>query len=132
MQRSSKAVGGWRFCRQVERDYRRWRRRTGSEVGVAMRRVEAGVTSHRGDGPSRPCFQHGPGRIAETKESVPRLMAALLLKELTGLSQRDIGRHVGLGDGSGLGRLLKGAEGELASRGSLRRRYATLRKTLCA
>ena len=132
MQRSSKAVGGWRFCRQVERDYRRRRRRAGAEVDVAMRRVEAGVDPAEVTAQVARAFKTAPEELRKRRSlSDGRLVAALLLKELTGLSQRDIGRHVGLGDGSGLGRLLKGAEGELASRGSLRRRYATLRKTLC-
>lgn len=133
MQRSSKAVGGWRFCRQVERDYRRRRRRAGAEVDVAMRRVEAGVDPAEVTAQVARAFKAAPEELRKRRSlSDGRLVAALLLKELTGLSQRDIGRLVGLGDGSGLGRLLKKAEGELASRVSLRRRYATLRKTLCA
>ncbi len=133
MQRSSKAVGGWRFCRQVERDYRQRRRRAGSSVDVAMRRVEAGVDPAEVTAQVARAFKTAAEELRKRRSlSDGRLVAALLLKELTGLSQRDIGRHVGLGDGSGLGRLLKGAEGELASRWSLRRRYAALRKTLCA
>jgi REP element-mobilizing transposase RayT len=133
LQRSSKAVGGWGFCRQVERDYRQRRRQTGSGVDVAMRRVEAGVDPAEVKAQVARALKLSPEALFRRRSLADgRLVTALLLKELTGLTQREIGRHVGLGDGSGLGRLLKVAERELASRWSLRRRYAALRKALCA
>ena len=133
LKRSSKAVGGWRFCRQVEREYRQAGRRARAGVDVAMRRVEAGVDPAEVTAQVSRAFKTDPERLQKRRSLAEgRLMAAMLLKELTGLSQRDIGRYVGLGDGSGLGRLLKLGEGRLSASWALRRRYASIRKALCA
>ena len=133
LQRSSKAVGGGRFCRQVEREYRQLRRRTGAKVDVAMRRIETGVDPVEVMAQVARAFKTAPELLQKRRSlSEGRLVAATLLKELTGLSQRDIGRQIGLADGSGLGRLLKLTERQLSARWSMRRQYAAIRKTLCA
>ena len=98
-----------------------------------MRRVEAGVEP--GALIKRVCveFGVGPGDLQKRRSLADaRLTAAALLKELTGLTQRDIGREVGLRDGSGLGRLLKLAGQKLSESWRLRRRYARIRKALQA
>ena len=57
-----------------------------------------------------------------------RLAAALLFKEVTGLSQRKIGQALGLADGSGLGNLLTLADRRMKKSWRWRRTAERLRK----
>jgi hypothetical protein len=50
-----------------------------------------------------------------------RLVAARLLKDLPALSAREVGRRLGLADGSGVGNLLAIAERRLSANRKLRR-----------
>jgi len=52
---------------------------------------------------------------------------AKLLKELSGLTQRDAGRELGFADGSGYGHLLKIAEQRLDGSRKLRKTYEKLK-----
>jgi putative transposase len=122
LSRSSKAIGSWRFCREVEKDYREAAKTKQSRSDVAMRRIEVGAD------PDvlleRVCESFSVKREAlGRRRSVAdaRLVAARLLKEQSGLSSREIGRRLGLADGSGLGNLLTIAERRLSSNRKLRR-----------
>lgn len=133
LRRSSKAVGGWRFCREMEREYKGLYRKARAGVDVAMRRVEAGVEPQAVIARISVEFGVAPEALQKRRNLADaRLTAAALLKELTGLTQRDIGREMGLRDGSGLGRLLKLAGQRLSESWTLRRRYARIRKALQA
>jgi chromosomal replication initiation ATPase DnaA len=55
-----------------------------------------------------------------------RLVAVRLLKDQTALSAREVGRRLGLADGSGLGNLLAIAERRLSANRKLRRRVEKL------
>jgi putative transposase len=122
LNRSSKAVGGWKFCRQVEKLYRKQVQAQKSGSDVAMRRMEVG------DDPDEVMKRVGqafamPVESFSRRRSVAdaRLAAARLLKDLTSLTAREIGRRLGLADGSGLGNLLRLADERLAGSRKLRR-----------
>jgi chromosomal replication initiation ATPase DnaA len=79
-----------------------------------MRRVETGA--HPDEVAAKVCEVFGVNQEALRKRrsvSPARLAAAVLLKSLTGLSQREIGQKLGLADGSGLGNLLAIAEAQM-------------------
>jgi len=121
LRRSSKAVGGWRFCRKVEKDYRQAvkRKRAGSDV--TMRRIEVGADPD--EVMERVCETFGVEKDSlSRRRSVAdaRLVAARLLKDQTSLSGREVGRRLGLADGSGLSNLLTIAEHRLSGNWKLR------------
>lgn len=129
LNRSSKAVGGVAFCRWAEAEHKEARKQVGREADVSMRRVECG------EDPSviveRVCraFEVGEEVLTQRRHMTDsRLITAKLLKELTGLNQREIGMHVGLKDGSGLGHLLGLADRRMAASRRLRSRYELLRR----
>ena len=127
--RSSKAVGDRKFCRWVEGKYRKARQTTGREMDVAMRRVEAGVEPAEIVRQASEVFGV-EDKSLKKRRSVDdaRLVAAKLLKEFSGLTQRDAGRELGLTDGSGLGHLLWIADQRLAHSRKSRRIYEELRR----
>jgi REP element-mobilizing transposase RayT len=120
--RSSKAVGGWKFCRQVEQLYRKQVQEQRSGTDATMRRIEVGVAPEELLG--RVCAEFGVDpESLRRRRSVEdaRLVAARLLKDQTALSAREVGRRLGLADGSGLGNLLAIAERRLSANRKLRR-----------
>ena len=127
MKRSSKAVGGWKFCRKVENEYRAAVRKKRVKTDAAMRRIEVGADPEELLG--RVCAQFGV-RLDSLRRrrnvGDARLVAARLLKEETSLSGREVGRRLGLADGSGLGNLLAVAERRLATNRKLRRVFERL------
>ena len=126
--RSSKAVGDWKFCRWVEGKYRVARQAAGREMDVAMRRVEAGVDAAEITGEVSKTFGVDVSSLRKRRNvEDARLVAAKLLKEFSGLTQRDAGRELGLIDGSGYGQLLKVADQRLADSRKLRRIYEKLK-----
>lgn len=129
--RSSKAVGGWKFCRWVEKVYREAGKEVGRETDVAMRRVEVGVEVEE---IVRLVSKEFNVRREDLKKrrSVEdaRLMAAKLLKKFSGITQRDVGIELGLTDGSGLGHLLRIADRRLEHSWKLRRLYSKLERSL--
>jgi hypothetical protein len=128
--RSSKAVGDWKFCRWVEREYGKARGRN-VDADVSMRRVEAGLDAK--DVLQRVTAHFGVAAEVLRKRrsaSDARLVAAKLLKELTGMTQRGVGQELGLKDGSGVGRLLALADRRLAKNRSARTSYKVLTNAL--
>lgn len=133
LSRSSKAIGGIKFCRWAENKYQEVRRASGRETDVAMRRVETGVEPREIVGKASKMFNvEGVSLNKRRNVDNARLVAAKLMKEFSGLTQRDIGRTLGLTDGSGLGRLLRMADQRLAHSWKLRRTYERIRKSLHA
>jgi len=129
LKRSSKAVGGWKFCRRVEKEYREAAKQKRAGMDVAMLREEVGVDP--ADVLAQVSGAFGVEWVTLKKRrsvSDARLAAALLLKEVTGLSQRKIGQAVGLADGSGLGHLLTLADRRMKKSRRLRRTVERLRK----
>lgn len=120
--RSSKAVGGWKFCRQVEKLYRKQVQEQRSGTDVTMRRIEVGVDPE--ELLERVCAEFGVDpESLRRRRSVEdaRLVAARLLKDQTALSAREVGRRLGLADGSGLGNLLAIAERRVSASRTVRR-----------
>ena len=133
LSRSSKAVGGWKFCRWVEGKYRNARLTSGREIDVAMRRVETGLDPAEIAREVTKAFGVEESSLKKRRNvDDARLAAAKLLKEFTGLTQREAGRTLGLTDGSGFGRLLSIADQRLARSWKLRRIYEKIRKRLYA
>ena len=131
LKQSSKAVGTREFCRWVEGELKRLHGEQGSEVDVAMRRVEVGadpaeVMARVG----KTCRVDRESLTRRRSLGDARLLAVLLLEDLTGLTQRGVARELGLKDGSGLGRLMKKADERLNSNREFRRCHAALRKAL--
>jgi putative transposase len=127
--RSSKAVGGWKFCRQVEKTYRAGVEKQQTESDVAMRRVETGADADELTG--RVCSAFGVQVDDLTRRrnvADARLVAARLLKDLTGLTSREVGKRLGLADGSGLGNLLKLADACLSGNRKVRKICDRLRR----
>ncbi|MEK7777701.1 MAG: transposase [Chloroflexota bacterium] len=131
LNRSSKAVGGWKFCRWVEKTYRQVGKDAGRKADVAMRRVEVGVGPEEIERLVGETFGVDGERLKlrRSKEDA-RLVAAKLMKEHSGLTQRDIGMRLGLADGSGLGHLLGLADKRLAGSRKLRLTYEKLESAL--
>ena len=120
--RSSKAVGGWKFCRQVEKLYRKQVQERKSGSDVTRRRIEVGADPEQVL--ERVCQAFAvPIESLVRRRSVAdaRLVAARLLKDLTSLTAREIGRSLGLADGSGLANLLRLGDERLADSRQLRR-----------
>lgn len=133
LNQSSKAVGDGRFCQWVEGEYRKRTRSGGQEVDVSMRRVEAGPAPEAILERVTKAFGVDRASLSRRRSlDEARLAAVVLLKDLTGLTQRAIGRMVGLKDGSGLGRLLKEADQRLTARSQARRLCNTIRTDLLA
>ena len=129
--RSSKAVGGWKFCRWVEKTYREARKKVGRESDVAMRRVEVGIEAEEIVKRVSEAFEVDSRTFRKRRSTDDaRLVAAKLLKECSGLTQREVGIELGLTDGSGLGHLLRIADTRLAHSGKLRGLCARLERSL--
>jgi len=131
--RSSKAIGGWKFCRWAENAHRDLRKAGKGETDVAMRRIEAGVDPEVVF--NQVCKGFGVDQESLTKRGSladARLVAAKLLKEVTGMTQRQIAQSLGLRDGSGLGRMLAQAEERVRQNRGVRKRYALMRRRVCA
>jgi putative transposase len=129
MKQSSKAIGNRAFCRWVEGQYRARVKAGVESVDVAMRRVEAGPEAD--EILDRVAVAFKVDREVLTKRrnlADARLVAAKLLKDLTGLTQRGSGRALGLRDGSGFGHLIQMADRRLAESRTVRRLYEKLRK----
>lgn len=131
LDRSSKAVGGWKFCRWIERKYKETGKDAGRKSDVAMRRVEAGTETEVMEKLVSKVFGVDSESLKRrrSKEDA-RLVVAKLMKEYSGLTQREIGMRLGLADGSGLGHLLRIADKRLDRSWKLRRMYAKLEATL--
>jgi REP element-mobilizing transposase RayT len=130
LNQSSKAIGDGKFCRWVERKYRQRTASVGEGVDVAMRRVEMGPDADEVLDRVAGVFKVDRSVLKKRRSlGDARLVAARLLKDLTGLTQRAAGRALGLTDGSGFGHLLKLADSQLAKGRSLRRTYEKLRRT---
>ena len=120
--RSSKAVGGWKFCRQVEQLYRKQVQEQRSGTDATMRRIEVGRDPEELLGRIVAEFGVDPESLRRRRNvEDARLVAARLLKDQTALSAREVGRRLGLADGSGLGNLLAIAERRLSANRKLRR-----------
>jgi len=129
--RSSKAVGGRKFCREVERDYRATMRKMVSGVDVAMRRTETGADASAVVGLVCREFGTSPESLRRRRNTEDaRLLAAKLLKEHAGLTQREVGQILGLADGSGLGNMLKLAERRLVDSRKLSRILGRLERKM--
>jgi REP element-mobilizing transposase RayT len=127
MGRSSKAIGSAGFCRWVEREFKKVYARQGSRVDVAMRRVEIGAKPE--EVVELVCRECGVAKEALKKRRSlgdARLLAAWMLREFTGLTQREVSNVLGLKDGSGLGQLLRKAEKRLESDRKFRRLHKHL------
>ena len=122
MSRSSKAIGGKVFCREVEKEYRQAVEEKRAGTDAAMRRVEVGADA---DGLlKRVCAEFNLDMESLSRRrnvSDGRLVAARLLKDQTSLTSREVGQRLGLADGSGLGNLLAVASRRLAESRHLRR-----------
>ena len=121
LKRSSKAIGGLKFCRNIERQYRAAMKQKKAGTDVAMRRVEVGEDVE--ELLNRICGAFGVKKEELSRRrclSDARLAAAILLKDQSDLTGREIGQRLGLADGSGLGNLLKVAERHIAKNRRLR------------
>jgi len=129
MSRSSKAIGGWKFCREVEKDYRKAAQEKRSRTDIAMRRIEVGVDAD--ELLKRVCAEFGVGtELLRRRRSVTdaRLVAAKLLKEQTSLTGREVAQSLGLADGSGLSNLLRVADNRISESRKMRRTLERLRR----
>ena len=129
MSRSSKAIGGWKFCREVEKSYRKAVEEKRARTDVAMRRIEVGVDAD--ELLDRVCKAFGVGmETLSLRRSVAdaRLVAARLLKDQTNLTGREVAQRLGLADGSGLSNLLRVAENRISRSWKVRRTIERLRR----
>ncbi len=128
LKRSSKAIGWLKFCRDIERQYRAATKQKRAATDVSMRRVEVGEDAE--ELLDRICkeFDVDRGGLKRRRSlSDARLVAAVLLKEQSHLTGREIGQRLGLADGSGLGNLLKIAREHIAKSRRLKRIVKKLR-----
>ena len=120
--RSSKAIGGKRFCRQVELEYKLAAAEKGSGTDVSGRRLEAGEDADDLLQAVSAAFGVDLAMLRKRRNvSDARLAAAWLLRECTTLTARDAGRKLGLADGSGLTNLLSLAEQRMSESRKMKR-----------
>jgi chromosomal replication initiation ATPase DnaA len=100
--------------------------RSGSDV--TMRRIEVGADPEQVLDRVCQAFTVPEESLVRRRSLADaRLVAARLLKDLTSLTGREIGRRLGLADGSGLANLLRLADERLAGSRKLRRLYEKLK-----
>ena len=113
MRLSSKAIGSAEFCAWAEAKYHAETDRQGRPEDVAMRRQE-GVTPP--DAVQTAVVQQlqlaSPERLCGRGNTFPRDLLIMAWRDLSGLSNREIGHRLGHADGATVGKRLRDLRGD--------------------
>ena len=128
--RSRKAIGTEAFCRWAEGEYRKQAEGGGKVVDAAMRRVEV---PHETEEVLRVVTEtlgvEMRGLKQRRRKDDARLLAMKVLKEWSGLTQREVANVLGLRDGSGVSRHLAEVNARLTKERTLQKAHEQI---LCA
>ncbi len=124
LKRSRKAIGTPEFCRWAEGSYRTLVEKGGKAVDAAMRRVEVPHTPEKVLKVVSAAFGVSSDLLRrKRRKDDARRMAMKLLKEWSGLTQREVAETLGLRDGSGVSRHLADLNEQIRNSRSLRKTY---------
>lgn len=129
--RSRKGIGTEGFCRWVETKYREMAEKSNQAADVSMRRVEVGLSPEKVM--EVVCREFGVEKETlkgRRRKDDARRVLMKLLKEQSGLTQREVAVEVGLRDGSGISRHLAEVNQQLNESRTLRRTYERIAEAL--
>jgi REP element-mobilizing transposase RayT len=127
LNRSSKGIGSEAFCRQAEMRHREGVQHLPRSIDIAARRVECGIPLERITAEVLRFYGMKKQALFRRGNREAKSLWVKLANEEGGLSQRDIGVHLGYADGSGASRRLAQASAAIGRDRRLAQQYRELR-----